>query len=126
MMKNFIVDLYNNGIPAGELIGEYGIGSSTLYKWIKQYSSIRTEGGTITTNKQLQDLKKQLLKLQQENEILKKEEVNVRKYKTFEEAKISIFEFIKAWYNDKRIHSTLGYITQNEKYNNYVSNLAAI
>jgi len=58
------------------------------------------------------------------NAILKKEEVNVNTYKTFEEAKLVIFEFIESWYNNKRIHSTLGYITPNQKYNNYISSLA--
>ena len=56
--------------------------------------------------------------------ILKKEEVNVSNYKTFEEAKLAIFEFIESWYNNKRIHSSLDYITPNEKYNNYMANLA--
>ena len=28
------------------------------------------------------------------------------------------------WYNNKRIHSTLGYITPNQKYNDYITNLA--
>lgn len=58
------------------------------------------------------------------NSILKKEEVNIKKYKTFNEAKLEIFEFIESWYNNIRIHSTLGYITPNEKYNNYISSLA--
>lgn len=58
------------------------------------------------------------------NAILKKEEVNVNTYQTFEEAKLVIFEFIESWYNNKRIHSTLGYITPNQKYNDYISNLA--
>ena len=58
------------------------------------------------------------------NAILKKEEVNVNTYKTFEEAKLVIFEFIESWYNNKRIHSTLGYITPNPKYNDYITNLA--
>ena len=58
------------------------------------------------------------------NAILKKEEVNVNSYKTFEEAKLAIFEFIESWYNNARIHSTLGYITPNEKYNNYILSLA--
>ena len=58
------------------------------------------------------------------NAILKKEEVNVNNYETFEEAKLAIFEFIESWYNNKRIHSTIGYITPNEKYNNYMANLA--
>ena len=58
------------------------------------------------------------------NAILKKEEVNVNNYETFEEAKLAIFEFIESWYNNIRIHSTLGYITPNEKYNNYIADLA--
>lgn len=49
------------------------------------------------------------------NAILKKEEVNQKSYVTFEEARLAIFEFIESWYNNKRIHSSLGYITPNEK-----------
>ena len=56
--------------------------------------------------------------------VLKKEEVNVNNYETFEEAKLAIFEFIECWYNNIRIHSTLGYITPNEKYNSYITDLA--
>ena len=58
------------------------------------------------------------------NAILKKEEVNVNNYETFSQAKLAIFEFIESWYNNQRIHSTLGYITPNEKYNNYIASLA--
>ena len=43
------------------------------------------------------------------NAILKKEEVNLHEYETFEEAKLAIFEFIEGWYNRKRIHSSIGY-----------------
>lgn len=60
------------------------------------------------------------------NAILKKEEVNVNNYETFNEAKLAIFEFIESWYNNQRIHSTSGYITPNQKYNNYIANLATI
>lgn len=58
------------------------------------------------------------------NAILKKEEVNVNTYQTFNEARLAIFEFIESWYNNQRIHSTLGYITPNEKYNAYTASLA--
>ena len=58
------------------------------------------------------------------NAILKKEEVNVNNYETFAVAKFAIFEFIESWYNNKRIHSALGYVTPNEKYNIYMANLA--
>ncbi len=57
------------------------------------------------------------------NAILKKEEVNVNTYKTFKEAKLATFEFIESWYNNHRIHSTLGYITPNEKFNQYKASL---
>ena len=43
------------------------------------------------------------------NAILKKEEVNLKEYETFDEAKMALFEFIEGWYNRKRIHSAIGY-----------------
>ena len=43
------------------------------------------------------------------NAILKKEEVNLKEYETFEEAKMALFEFIEGWYNRKRIHSAIDY-----------------
>ena len=58
------------------------------------------------------------------NAILKKEEVNVNTYKTFKEARLAIFEFIESWYNNTRIHSTLNYQTPNQKYNEYIENIA--
>lgn len=58
------------------------------------------------------------------NAILKKEEVNVNTYETFEEAKLAIFEFIESWYNNIRIHSSIGYKTPNEKYNEFIKNVA--
>ena len=58
------------------------------------------------------------------NAILKKEEVNLNTYKTFEDARMAIFEYIESWYNNQRIHGSLDYITPNMKYNNYISNIA--
>ena len=48
------------------------------------------------------------------NAILKKEEVNLHEYETFEEARRAIFEFIEGWYNRKRIHSSIDYKVPNE------------
>ena len=58
------------------------------------------------------------------NAILKKEEVNVSTYETFNEAKLAIFEFIESWYNNTRIHSSIDYKTPNEKYKEYMENVA--
>lgn len=58
------------------------------------------------------------------NAILKKEEVNVNTYETFNEARLAIFEFIEGWYNNTRIHSSLDYKTPNQKYNEYIKGVA--
>lgn len=46
--------------------------------------------------------------------ILKKEEVYRSTYRTYEEANLALFQFIDSWYNNKRIHSSIGYLTPNE------------
>ena len=43
--------------------------------------------------------------------ILKKEEVNHTKYYDFKAARRAIFEYIESWYNRKRIHSAINYLT---------------
>lgn len=45
---------------------------------------------------------------------LKKEEVNLVKYYDFDAARLAIFEYIESWYNRKRIHSSIGYITPQQ------------
>ena len=47
--------------------------------------------------------------------ILKKEQVNNVQYLDFESAKLDLFIFIEAWYNRKRIHGSIGYITPQMK-----------
>ena len=55
------------------------------------------------------------------NATLKKEEVNLKSYLSFDEARLAIFEFIESWYNRTRIHSTLGYMTPDQKYQEYIA-----
>ena len=43
-----------------------------IYNWIKKYGKIKTEAGFITNNDELLKLKKENMRLQEENEILKK------------------------------------------------------
>lgn len=52
--------------------------------------------------------------------IIKKEWIYQRRYHSYEEAKLSIFEFIEAWYNRKRKHSKLGYMSPID-YENFVA-----
>ena len=57
------------------------------------------------------------------NATLKKEEVNLKSYLDYNEARLAIFEFIESWYNRVRIHSSLGYITPVQKYEQYIVSL---
>ena len=71
--KKMVVELYENHTTTGaEITREYGIGSSTLYKWVKQYGKIQTPEGEVTNNKEIKKMKKELNDLKIENEILKK------------------------------------------------------
>ncbi|WP_235533317.1 IS3 family transposase [Paenibacillus sp. Leaf72] len=46
--------------------------------------------------------------------VLKKELIYLERFKTREQARKRIFEYILCFYNAKRIHSTIGYLTPNE------------
>lgn len=45
---------------------------------------------------------------------LKKEETNRRTYKNMSDLKLSFFSYIEGYYNSKRPHAPLGYMTPNE------------
>ncbi|MGE6842040.1 transposase [Bacillus subtilis] len=70
--KKMIVDLYNSGSSAKDLSSEYGVSEVTIYAWVKKFSPIQTEDGSTVTVDEIANMKKQMLRLQEENEILKK------------------------------------------------------
>ncbi|WP_435799593.1 IS3 family transposase [Peribacillus asahii] len=45
---------------------------------------------------------------------LKKEEVYRNRYLNFETAKLALFQYIESWYNRKRIHGAINYLTPDE------------
>ena len=47
--------------------------------------------------------------------VLKKEEIYLHTYRDSCEARRAIFEYIEGWYNRKRIHSFIGYMTPQQK-----------
>lgn len=69
--KRSIVSLYQNGKTQTQLSKDYGISLSTINKWVKQYSEIKTEDGDVFTAKQIKELQKRNAQLE-ENQILKK------------------------------------------------------
>lgn len=47
--------------------------------------------------------------------VLKKEEIYLHTYQDFKEANRAVFEYIESWYNRKRIHSAIDYMTPQQK-----------
>ena len=45
---------------------------------------------------------------------IKKEEIYRNTYRTFEEANGAIFRYIEGWYNRKRLHSSINYMTPDQ------------
>src|SRR5699024_10981793 len=70
--RKMVVDLYNYGQSVKDLSREYGVSDVIIYEWNKKLSTMEVEDGYSVTEEDYAELKKQMLKLQQENEILKK------------------------------------------------------
>lgn len=70
--KKMVVDLYNTGSSVKDLCSEYGVSDVSIYRWIKQYSPIDLEDGTSVTPDDVVKLQKEIRRLQEENDILKK------------------------------------------------------
>lgn len=67
-----VVDLYGTGRKVKDLSSEYGVSEVTIYKWIKRYPPVKLEDGTPVAADDITKLQKQIRRLQEENEILKK------------------------------------------------------
>lgn len=71
--KKMIVELYSSKQKTvSQLEREYGISKVTIYDWIKKYSAIQIDDKTSLTNNDLNEMRKEMARLREENEILKK------------------------------------------------------
>ena len=70
--KNMIVDLFKSGMNLSEISREYGIAKSTINGWIKDVKEIKVDGNEIMTLKEVKELKREMERTNEENEILKK------------------------------------------------------
>lgn len=70
--RKMVVDLYHSGQKVKDLSSEYGVSEVTIYAWIKKFTPMELEDGSSITPDDYAKLQKQMLKLQEENDILKK------------------------------------------------------
>ena len=70
--KDMIVDLFKSGMSVSEISSEYGIAKSTINGWIKDVKEIKVNENEVMTLKEFKQLKKEMARNKEENEILKK------------------------------------------------------
>ena len=70
--KDMIVDLFKSGMSVSEISSEYGIAKSTINGWIKDVKEIKVNENEVITLKEFKQLKKEMARIKEENEILKK------------------------------------------------------
>ncbi len=70
--KDMIVELFKSGMSLAELSSEYGIAKSTINGWIKDVKEIKIDENEVMTLKEVKALRKEMARIKEENEILKK------------------------------------------------------
>ena len=70
--KDMIVELFKSGMSLEELSSEYGIAKSTINGWVKDVKEIKVDENEVMTLKLVKALKKEMARIKEENEILKK------------------------------------------------------
>lgn len=70
--KKTIVNLCQSGKTYAQIKAEYGISSSALVNWVRQFSEVKLDDDTIVTAQQIKTLQKRNAQLEEENLILKK------------------------------------------------------
>ncbi|BBK78771.1 transposase [Clostridium butyricum] len=70
--KDMIVELFKLGMTVTEIGKEYGIANSTINGWINRGKEIRVSDEEIITVNEFMKLKKEMARIKEENEILKK------------------------------------------------------
>ena len=70
--KDMIVELFKSGMSLADLSSEYGIAKSTINGWIKDVKETKVDENEVMTLKEVKALKKEMARIKEENEILKK------------------------------------------------------
>ena len=70
--KDMIVELFKSGMSLAELSSEYGIAKLTINGWVKDVKEIKVDENEVMTLKEVKALKKEMARIKEENEILKK------------------------------------------------------
>ena len=70
--KDTIVQLHEAGQPVSDLVKEYGVANQTIYTWLQLYGKSGKSKAENVSLHELQQMRKEMAKMKEENEILKK------------------------------------------------------
>lgn len=70
--KIMIIEMYESGEPVSKLSEEYDVSRPTIYHWIKQYKTVKISDDESTYLNEIMKLKREMAKIKEENEVLKK------------------------------------------------------
>ena len=70
--KKMIVEMYEGGELVSKLSDEYNLSCPTIYNWIKLYKTIEISDDETTDLNEVMKIKREMAKLKEENEVLKK------------------------------------------------------
>ncbi|NLW14800.1 MAG: transposase [Erysipelothrix sp.] len=70
--KKMIVQMYLDGESVSDLSRKYEVSRPSVYNWIRQFKPIQLEDGKTTDVSDIIKLKQEMIKLKEENEVLKK------------------------------------------------------
>jgi len=69
--KTMIVELIQSGKTIREICSEYSLSETAVRSWVKKKAPINIEGD-VTSLEEIKKIKKEIARLKEENEILKK------------------------------------------------------
>ena len=86
--EDMIVDLFKSGMSVSEISSEYGIAKSTINGWIKDVKEIKVDENEVMTLKEVKQLKKEMARIKEENEILRQRWAEPKKLWPYSQPKI--------------------------------------
>ena len=107
-----MVELVRGGRTPTELAREFECSAGAIRNWVRQADrdeGLREDGLTTVEREELRRLRRENRQLREEREILK---IERRAFQA--EARMAVFQFIEGWYNTRRRHSALGYLSPND------------
>lgn len=136
-----------SGVPAAQVARELGVNVNTLYTWMSRFKEHPVEPFVGSGNLHHEYCALDYQALVKEHGFisslsrkgncwdnapmesfwgkLKQEWLNGQHFRTREEAKAAVFEYIWIFYNRKRIHEANGYLTLEEYYRQHQTDLKA-